>query len=43
MYPSRFVLPIGAVINMDCTRLYEAVAAIFIAQLNGIQLNTGQV
>ena len=43
MYPSRFVLPIGAVINMDGTGLYEAVAAIFIAQLNGIQLNTGQV
>jgi len=40
---ARFVLPIGAVINMDGTGLYEAVAAIFIAQLNGIQLNFGQV
>jgi len=40
---ARFVLPIGAVINMDGTGLYEAVAAIFIAQLNNIQLTFGQV
>ncbi|XP_078286613.1 excitatory amino acid transporter 2-like [Rhinoraja longicauda] len=40
---TRFVLPIGATINMDGTALYEAVAAIFIAQLNGIDLDPGQV
>jgi Na+/H+-dicarboxylate symporter len=35
---SRFVLPVGATINMDGTALYEAVAAIFIAQMNGRDL-----
>ncbi len=34
-----FVLPLGATINMDGTALYEAVAAIFIANLVGIDLN----
>merc|ERR1712080_783462 len=40
---SRFVLPIGATINMDGTALYEAVAALFIAQLSGVDVNLGQV
>ena len=39
---SLFVLPIGATINMDGTALYEAVAAIFIAQATGIALGPGQ-
>jgi Na+/H+-dicarboxylate symporter len=38
----RFVLPLGATINMDGTALYEAVAALFIAQAFGIDLSFGQ-
>merc|ERR1719273_1209507 len=39
---SRFVLPIGATINMDGTALYEAVAALFIAQVRNMQMSIGQ-
>jgi Na+/H+-dicarboxylate symporter len=40
---SSFVLPLGATINMDGTALYEAVAAIFIAQSYGITLGPEQL
>nr|CAD7256438.1 unnamed protein product [Timema shepardi] len=40
---TRFVVAVGATVNMDGTALYEAVAAIFIAQMNGIPLGIGEV
>ena len=40
---SRFVLPLGATVNMDGTALYEGVSAIWIAQLNRIPLAPGQI
>ncbi|XP_037544538.1 excitatory amino acid transporter 3-like [Nematolebias whitei] len=40
---ARFMLPIGTNVNMDGTALYEAVAAVFIAQFNSIRLNLSQI
>lgn len=37
-----FVIPVGATMNMDGTALYEAVAALFIANLVGIELSLTQ-
>ena len=37
-----FVLPLCATVNLDGTALYEAVAAVFIAQIYGIELSIGQ-
>jgi proton glutamate symport protein len=38
---ASFVLPIGATVNMDGTSLYQAVAAVFIAQAFGMELSFG--
>ncbi|KFO80146.1 Excitatory amino acid transporter 3, partial [Cuculus canorus] len=40
---TRFVLPVGATVNMDGTALYEAVAAVFIAQLNDMELDMSKI
>ncbi len=39
---SGFVLPLGATINMDGTSLYQAIAALFIAQSFGLDLSFSQ-
>jgi len=38
---SQFVIPLGATINMNGTALYQGVAAIFLAQIFGIDVSTG--
>jgi Na+/H+-dicarboxylate symporter len=40
---SSFVLPLGATMNMDGTALFEAVAAIFLAYLYGIELSNAMI
>lgn len=37
-----FVLPLGATINMNGTALYEAIAAVFIAQTYGVEVGVGE-
>ena len=39
---ASFVLPVGATVNMDGTSLYQAVAAVFIAQAYNMDLDLGQ-
>ncbi|MFC3609194.1 dicarboxylate/amino acid:cation symporter [Stutzerimonas tarimensis] len=39
---ASFVLPLGATMNMDGTALYEAAAALFVANLVGIELSFAQ-
>lgn len=40
---TRFVLPLGATINMDGTALYEAVSVIWIAQMLGVELGIAEL
>lgn len=40
---ASFVLPLGATVNMNGTSLYQCVAAVFIAQFYGLELNFAQM
>jgi Na+/H+-dicarboxylate symporter len=40
---SNFVLPVGVTINMDGTSCYQAVAAVFLAQVIGLDLTFSQM
>ena len=39
----KFVIPVGATINMDGTALYEAVAVLFIGQMRGFHMDIGRI
>jgi Na+/H+-dicarboxylate symporter len=39
---ANFVLPLGATVNMEGTALYQAVAAVFIAQIYGVEIGIAQ-
>ena len=40
---SRFVVPLGATINMDGTALYQAIAALFLCQVFGVELSISEI
>lgn len=40
---SQFVIPLGATINMNGTALYHGVATVFLAQVFGVELGTGDL
>lgn len=40
---SRFVIPLGATINMDGTALYQAAAALFLCSLFGVELSNMEI
>jgi len=38
-----FIVPLGATINMDGTALYQVVAAVFLTQVFGVELSSGEL
>lgn len=40
---ARFIVPLGATINMDGTALYQGVAAMFLCQIFGVDLSNGEI
>lgn len=40
---ARFIVPLGATINMDGTAIYQVIAALFLCQVFGIDLSMGEI
>ncbi|AOT11140.1 dicarboxylate/amino acid:cation symporter [Pseudoalteromonas luteoviolacea] len=40
---AQFIIPLGATINMDGTALYQVIAALFLAQVFGVELSQSQI
>lgn len=40
---SKFIIPLGATINMDGTAIYQVIAALFLCQVFGIELTTAEI
>jgi len=40
---AKFIVPLGATVNMDGTALYQVIAAVFLTQVYGIDLSTAQL
>lgn len=40
---AKFIVPIGATVNMDGTALYQVIAAVFLTQVYGIDLSAGEL
>jgi len=40
---AQFIVPLGATVNMDGTALYQVIAAIFLTQVFGIELSSGEL
>ncbi|WP_444918558.1 dicarboxylate/amino acid:cation symporter [Microbulbifer sp. JMSA003] len=40
---AKFIVPLGATVNMDGTALYQVIAAVFLTQVYGIDLTTAQL
>lgn len=40
---SKFIIPLGATVNMDGTALYQVIAALFLTQVYGVDLSSSEI